>query len=122
MMIVDDRAGIRRLLYEVLSGAGYGVLTAAGGIEAVKAISRQPVDLVLLDMKMPGMDGLATLKQLKAICPRVKIVVMTAYEELEILRDAARCGACGYISKPFDIFELQEFVAAKLLEPAQSFS
>jgi two-component system response regulator (stage 0 sporulation protein F) len=114
VMVVDDRVGIRKLLHEVLAGAGYRVITTAGGAEAVAAIGKQHVDLVLLDMKMSGMDGLETLKQLKTTLPQVKILVMTAYEELEILKEAARRGACGYISKPFDIDELREIIARNL--------
>jgi two-component system response regulator (stage 0 sporulation protein F) len=113
-MVVDDRVGIRKLLHEVLQGAGYKVITAAGGNEAIKMIGQETVDLVLLDMKMSGMDGLETLTQLKKVCPQVIIMIMTAYEELEVLKEAARRGAAGYISKPFDIEELKDVVASKL--------
>ncbi|MBS4030350.1 MAG: response regulator [Clostridiales bacterium] len=114
VMVVDDRVGIRKLLHEVLQGAGYKVITAAGGNEAIKMIGQETVDLVLLDMKMSGMDGLETLTQLKKVCPQVIIMIMTAYEELEVLKEAARRGAAGYISKPFDIEELKDVVASKL--------
>ncbi|MBS4021091.1 MAG: response regulator [Dethiobacter sp.] len=114
IMIVDDRVGIRKLLLEVLDGAGYIVFATAGGAEAVDKIGSQPVDLVLLDMKMSGMDGLETLTRLKKIRPHVKILIMTAYEELEVLKEAARRGACGHISKPFDIEELKDMIARKL--------
>lgn len=114
VMVVDDRAGIRRLLQEVLQGAGYGVVTAAGGGEAVERISRLAVDLVLLDMKMSGIDGLETLSMLKRIRPDVIVLIMTAYEELELLKEAMHSGASGYISKPFDIDELKDAVARKL--------
>ncbi len=114
VMVVDDRIGIRKLLYEVLHGAGHNVITAAGGGEAVRIIKDETVHLVLLDMKMSGMDGLETLTRLKEVCPQVIIIIMTAYEELEVLKEAARRGATGYISKPFDIEELKEVVASKL--------
>ncbi|MDW7652223.1 MAG: response regulator [Bacillota bacterium] len=114
VMVVDDRTGIRKLLQEVLQGDGYQVLTAPGGNEAIQIVKKQPVDLVLLDMKMSGMDGLETLTLLKKISPQVIILIMTAYEELEVLKEAARRGAAGYISKPFDIDELKSTVAGKL--------
>lgn len=114
VMVVDDRVGIRKLLHEVLQGAGYKVITAAGGNEAIEVIQHETVDLVLLDMKMSGMDGLETLTLLKKVCPQVIIMIMTAYEELEVLKEAARRGAAGYISKPFDIEELKEVVASRL--------
>jgi two-component system response regulator (stage 0 sporulation protein F) len=113
-MVVDDRAGIRKLLQEVLQGAGYRVIVAEGGRDAVERITRLAVDLVLLDMKMPGMDGLETLITLKKIRPDLIVLIMTAYEELEILNEAMRCGAGGYISKPFDIGELTNIVAGSL--------
>ena len=114
IMVVDDRAGIRRLLLEVLQDAGYKVLTASGGSEAVEIIKQTKIDLVLLDMKMSGMDGLETLTLLKRYAPHVIILVMTAYEELEVLKEARRRGAAGYISKPFDIEELKKIIVAKL--------
>ncbi|MCL5981871.1 MAG: response regulator [Firmicutes bacterium] len=114
VMVVDDRMGIRRLLQEVLQGAGYHVVTAAGGKEALERIVRLSVDLVLLDMKMPGMNGLDTLTMLKRVRPDVTVLIMTAYEELEVLNEAQRRGASGHISKPFDIEDIKEAVASKL--------
>lgn len=114
VMVVDDRMGIRKLLQEVLQGAGHYVVTAAGGKEALERITRLSVDLVLLDMKMPGMNGLDTLKMLKKVRPDVTVLIMTAYEELEVLKEAQRCGASGYISKPFDIEDIKDAVAVKL--------
>ncbi|MCW3488895.1 response regulator [Dethiobacter alkaliphilus] len=89
IMVVDDRTGIRRLLQEVLQGAGYQVLTASGGNDALELVKENPVDLVLLDMKMAGMDGLETLTLLKKLCSQVIILIMTAYEELEVLKEAS---------------------------------
>jgi two-component system, response regulator, stage 0 sporulation protein F len=114
ILVVDDRTGIRKLLQEVLQGAGYHVLTAGGGTEALALLGSNHIDLVLLDMKMSGMDGLETLTQLKRISSRAIILIMTAYEELEVLKEAARRGAAGYISKPFDIEELKDIIAGKL--------
>ena len=114
VMVVDDRLGIRKLLKEVLAGTGYNVITTSGGADAVEIVAKQSVDLILLDLKMSGMDGLETLTKLKKENPLVKILIMTAYEELEVLQEAARRGACGHISKPFDIEELKEVIAGKL--------
>lgn len=114
VMVVDDRIGIRKLLQEVLQGAGYQVITAPGGNEAIGLIKKYPVDLVLLDMKMSGMDGLETLTLLKRVCPQIIVLIMTAYEELEILNEASRRGAAGYIAKPFDIEELKNVIAVEL--------
>lgn len=114
IMVVDDRAGIRKLLQEVLQSAGYDVLTAASGDEAVAFVQQNSIDLVLLDMKMSGMDGLDTLTLIKEVAPQVIVLIMTAYEELEVLKEARRRGAADCISKPFDIEELKATVAGKL--------
>ncbi|HHX74802.1 MAG TPA: response regulator [Firmicutes bacterium] len=114
ILVVDDRVGIRRLLQEVLQDAGYKVLTASGGSEAVETVRQIKTDLVLLDMKMSGMDGLETLTLLKQYAPQVIILIMTAYEELEVLKEARRRGAAGYISKPFDIEDLKNTIETKL--------
>ena len=114
IMVVDDRAGIRKLLQEVLQRAGYDVLTAASGDEAVALVQQNSIDLVLLDMKMSGMDGLDTLTLIKEVAPQVIVLIMTAYEELEVLKEARRRGAADCISKPFDIEELKATVAGKL--------
>lgn len=114
IMVVDDRVGIRKLLDEVLQSAGYHVITAASGNEAQNLVRKEKIDLVLLDMKMSGMDGLETLTHIKEEAPQIIVLIMTAYEELEILQEAARRGAAACISKPFDIDELKELVAQKL--------
>ena len=114
IMVVDDRAGIRKLLQEVLQSAGYDVLTAASGDEAVALVQQNSIDLVLLDMKMSGMDGLDTLTLIKEVAPQVIVLIMTAYEELEVLKEARRRGAADCISKPFDIEELKATVSGKL--------
>jgi len=114
IMVVDDRWGIRKLLSEVLQGVGYQVITASGGKEALELVKEHAVDLILLDMKMSGMDGLETLTLLKKIRPQAVVLIMTAYEEVEGLKEASRRGAAGYISKPFDIEEIKSLIAAKL--------
>lgn len=114
IMVVDDRVGIRKLLQEVLQGAGYDVITAAGGDEAVELVQQNSIDLVLLDMKMSGMDGLDTLTLIKQVSPQVIVLIMTAYEELEVLKEAHRRGAAECISKPFDIEELKATIAGQL--------
>jgi len=114
IMVVDDRWGIRKLLSEVLQGVGYQVVTASSGKEALELMKEHTVDLILLDMKMSGMDGLETLTLLKKVRPQTVVLIMTAYEEVEGLKEASRRGAAGYISKPFDIEEIKALIAVKL--------
>lgn len=106
IMVVDDQAGIRMLLEEVFKKEGYSILTASNGNQALEIIEENNVDLVLLDMKIPGMSGLEILKKIKQVRPDLKVMVMTAYGESDIVKEALRNGAMSHFSKPFDLHEL----------------
>lgn len=111
ILIVDDQPGIRRLLMEVLTEEGYNVYAAANGYEGIqKAKELQPA-LILMDMKMPGMDGIETLRELKYLNQADRVIMMTAYGELELVNSAKELGAYAYITKPFDIIELCTMIA-----------
>lgn len=110
ILIVDDQPGIRMLLEEVFSKEGFETLSAANGREALEIFSVKRPELVLLDMKIPGMDGIEILKQLKQKCEGVKVVMMTAYGELDLIEEAKTWGAVRHFTKPFDVFELRETV------------
>ena len=110
LLVVDDQPGIRRLLYEVFSDDGYRVDTVAGGVEAInKALQLRPW-VILLDMKMPGMNGLETLRELKKVYSDAAVILMTAYGELEIVIQAQKLGVDQYINKPFDLEEIRTLV------------
>lgn len=106
VLVVDDQPGIRRLLMEVLTEEQYIVHTAANGYEGIQKAKELSPDLILMDMKMPGMDGIETLRELKKIDQAEKVIMMTAYGELELVNSAKELGAYAYITKPFDILEL----------------
>lgn len=106
VMVVDDQAGIRLLLHEILKGEGYTALLAANGSQALKMIQEQDVALVLLDMKIPGMKGTEILKKMKELKAGIKVMIMTAYSNEQIVQDAMKSGAIACFSKPFDISEL----------------
>lgn len=110
MLVVDDQLGVRRLLAEAFKDQGITVILAANGYEALEKLKEHLPDLVLLDMKMPGMSGLEVLREIKRLYPRQAVVMMTAYGELEIVREALRLGVKEYIAKPFDINELRLLV------------
>ncbi|MCL6636224.1 MAG: response regulator [Peptococcaceae bacterium] len=116
ILIVDDQAGVRRLLYETLRNEGYRVETAAGGVEALRKISSRVPSLILLDIKMPGMNGLDTLEELRKVTPDTPVVMMTAYGELDILDEARERGVRHYIIKPFDLDEVRYLVKGLLAE------
>ncbi|MFE3574189.1 response regulator [Lysinibacillus sp. NPDC059133] len=110
LLIVDDQPGIRLLLNEVLKKEGYGTYLAANGIEALKYAEEEEIDCVLLDMKIPGMDGIEILKRLKEKWPQLPVFMMTAYGELDVVQEALDLGAIRYFTKPFDIFEVRDEV------------
>lgn len=107
MLIVDDQNGIRLLLQEVFSSEGYMTSQASNGKIALEIVRHNRPDLVLLDMKIPGMDGLEILKHIKSIDPTIIVIMMTAYGELDMIKRATDLGAAKHFTKPFDIDELR---------------
>lgn len=107
VLIVDDQNGIRVLLVEVFSSEGYNTFQASNGKLALEIVKKETPDLVLLDMKIPGMDGLEILKNIKAMNPAIKVIMMTAYGELDMIKEATDLGALMHFTKPFDIDELR---------------
>ncbi|AKG36985.1 MULTISPECIES: response regulator [Paenibacillus] len=107
VLIVDDQNGIRILLMEVFNSEGYTTLQAANGKAALDIVRSDCPDLVLLDMKIPGMDGLEILKHIKEINSGVKVIMMTAYGELDMIKEATKLGALMHFTKPFDIDEMR---------------
>lgn len=114
ILIVDDEDGMRRLLGRVLSREGYETTTAASGAEAMLQVAREHFDLVVTDIKMPEMDGLQLLDEIKEFDPSLPIIVMTAYGTVENAVQALRSGAYDYIAKPFETDEIKLTVAKAL--------
>lgn len=116
ILIVDDQFGIRMLLQELFQREGYQTFQAADGKKALEIVTTHDPDIVLLDMKIPGMDGLEILKHIKANDPDCKVLVMTAYGELGMIQEAMDMGAIAYVAKPFDIKELRDQINRLLTE------
>lgn len=114
VLIVDDQNGIRILLMEVFGSEGYTTFQAANGKSALEIVTIEKPDLVLLDMKIPGMDGLEILKHIKEINPQIKVIMMTAYGELDMIKEATDLGALMHFTKPFDIDEMRVAVNMQL--------
>lgn len=106
ILIVDDQFGIRILLKEVLQKEGYTTFQASNGQKAIDIVKNEKPDLVLLDMKIPGMDGIEILTKLKEINQNIQVIIMTAYEELDMIQEAIQLGALTHVAKPFDIEDL----------------
>jgi two-component system response regulator (stage 0 sporulation protein F) len=114
VLIVDDQNGIRILLMEVFNSEGYDTFQAANGKVALEFVRNESPDLVLLDMKIPGMDGLEILKYIKEINVDIKVIMMTAYGELDMIKEATDLGALMHFTKPFDIDEMRVAVNTQL--------
>lgn len=110
VLVVDDQNGIRVLLMEVFNSEGYETYQAANGKMALEIVRCESPDLVLLDMKIPGMDGLEILKHIKEVNPDIKVIMMTAYGELDMIKEATELGALMHFTKPFDIDEMRAAV------------
>lgn len=115
LLIVDDQYGIRVLLDEVFGKDGYETYQAANGKTALEIVRKETPDLVILDMKIPGMDGIEILKNIKKVNPSIKVIMMTAYGELDMIKEATTLGASTHFTKPFDIDELRSAVEKQLV-------
>ncbi|MCK4495886.1 MAG: sigma-54-dependent Fis family transcriptional regulator, partial [Candidatus Aminicenantes bacterium] len=104
--IIDDEPIIHDVLGDLLTSEGYTVETSLSGEEALNKHSYQTYDLILLDLLMPGMNGIEVLKKLKKIDPYAVIVIITAYASVESAISAMKTGAFDYIQKPFKHDEL----------------
>jgi DNA-binding NtrC family response regulator len=107
ILVVDDEAPIREMIRKGLSQmGGINVEVAQSGLEAIDKIEKEVFDLVLTDLKMPGMDGIELLKTIKGTRPEVMVILMTAYGSIETAVEAMRIGANDFITKPIDLNEL----------------
>lgn len=102
VLVVDDEESVRQLLQRVLQKAGYNVVTASNGQEALAKVTELKVELVLLDIGMPGISGMEVLKQLRANWPDVSVIMATAVADAQTAVEAMKLGAYDYIGKPFN--------------------
>lgn len=101
ILVVDDEDVIRDSFSEWLTEAGYEVATASDGGEALDIISSQEIDIVIADLKMPGMDGIELMKRVKGADPNLPVIIMTAYGSIASAIEAMKAGAYDYLEKPF---------------------
>ena len=114
LLVVDDEHDICDFVQIFFQERGYAVLTALSGEDALIIVKSEKPDLVLLDIKMKGMDGIAALKHIRDIDKHVKVVMVTALEEQERMDEACRLGACEYITKPLVLDNLENAVEKNL--------
>jgi two-component system response regulator (stage 0 sporulation protein F) len=110
ILIVDDQKGVRRLLEELFKKDGWEVHLAADGKEAVERAEEFLPDIILMDMKMPNMNGLEASRIILKKFTDLDIIMMTAYGEMDIVKDALDSGVKRCITKPFDIINLRDTI------------
>lgn len=116
ILVVDDEEGARELFNTILTDEGYEVALASDGEDALTQMKGNSYDLVVTDIKMPGMDGLQLLQELRKLGSRADVIMVTAYGEVESYLKAMSLGAAEYINKPIRIKELKRIVHKVLTE------
>ncbi len=119
ILVVEDDRGARRLTEDILLDAGYEPITASNGLEALDVMERKHIDLMILDVMMPGMDGFELLRQLRGNGFDLPVLMLTAKQTLLDIKQGLRLGADDYMTKPADEEEMLLRIAA-LLRRAQA--
>jgi len=103
ILIVDDEEEICSVLARRLTKAGYSPITANNGREALNLFYKENFSLIISDIKMPDMNSMEFLKNVRAVNPNIMVIMMTAFPEIDRVVEAMRLGACDFILKPFDL-------------------
>jgi len=106
VLLVDDEAEFVETLVKRLRKRKVNTAAVGSGEEALKILKEMPIDVVVLDVKMPGMDGIETLRQIKKISPLVEVIMLTGHANMEVAIEGMELGAFDYLMKPMDIDEL----------------
>jgi DNA-binding response OmpR family regulator len=114
VLVVDDEPDARDLLREFLAGKGYEVLTASNGEEALQKVKEERPHLILLDVRMPKMNGLEVLKRVREMDHEVGVIMVTSVNEEETGNQALQLGAFDYITKPLDLKYLERSLWVKI--------
>ncbi len=110
ILIVDDEKNIRLTLSQALETLGAQIDTAANGEEALAKLKEKTFGLILLDIRMPGMDGMEVLRRVREVRPDIRVIMITAYGTVESAVEAMKLGAVDFLQKPFDPDEVRELV------------
>ena len=116
ILAVDDEVEICNIIYDFFTPKGYEVIKATSGKEAIERVKTQKPDLVFLDIRMPQMDGLEVLKQIKQIDRSITVIIVTVLKDEAIAKKALKLGAYDYVTKPISFDYLEKAVVLAELE------
>jgi DNA-binding NtrC family response regulator len=110
ILIVDDEKGIRDLFADVLHRAGHTVVTAGDGLAGIEVARGGDIDIAFLDIKMPGLNGVETLKEVRGTSPQTKVVMITGYARDELVNEALKMDVFACLAKPFSVRDVVDMV------------
>ena len=116
ILVVDDNDEIRKTIAAFLEKRGYAVLTAVSGEDALLKVRMETPNIVCLDFRMPGMDGIMALRQIKRLNESINVIMLTSVQDEYIIDEAKKQGACGYLIKPCDLNKLEDLIKSVLLQ------
>jgi len=112
ILIVDDEERFRLTLAKMLTAQGLEVAGVEGGREALEELARQPCDVIILDLRMPEMDGIEALAEIKKVHPEIEVIVLTGHASVDAAMEIIKRGGYYYLLKPYPIEELMEKIEA----------
>lgn len=116
VLVVDDEPIVRESIRDWLKNAGFDVVTAETGEEALAVIARQDISVMILDVRLPGKTGIKVLKEVKALKPQIKTIMISAYPSVELAVEAMKLGAVDYLIKPVAPDDLERLIRETLLK------
>src|SRR5580765_2395095 len=108
LLVVDDEIPVLKVVERLAAKAGFDVVTCASGADAMRTLMRKPADLAMVDLRMPDVNGLDLLRQIRAAVPSCEVILMTAYAAVDSAVEAIKLGAREYLTKPFDMARLRQ--------------
>ncbi len=117
VLVIDDEQGIRDLLDTLLRRKGYDVIVAESGQKGLECFRRERPDVLVLDLKMPGMDGLTVLRQIRSLDPRMPVIILTGAGTAEAEQQVRALGVTEYVEKEFSLHRLGDALKRLLNNP-----
>lgn len=114
ILVVDDQIGMLETFTDILEDSGFNVATAEDGFTAIRKAKEQPFDLIFMDIRMPGINGVQTFREIKRINPQIAVIMMTAYSVEDLIQEAIDEGVYTVIYKPFDMAKVIQTIESVL--------